>query len=151
MPTEGLYNLEGQTPKLVVFVNEFEDVEPLVMQDLFYICRFVLSLKNSTAGKNMICGNISLHIPRLPLVFVLALSSPNEPSFLHAVYPRATLALLQLKRIGSTGGADTLQSLLLKVRQYGTFFTLDSDRSEIHDRCFTKHRTNRRFSWARQR
>ncbi|KLO06741.1 hypothetical protein SCHPADRAFT_882487 [Schizopora paradoxa] len=87
---------EGQTPpKLVVFINEFEDAEPSVIQDLFYIC--------------------SLHIPRLPLVFVLALSSPKQPSYLHAVYPRTTLALLQLKRIASSVGSDPLQALLLKV------------------------------------
>ena len=55
----------------------------------------------------------SLCIPQLPLIFVLALSSPPEPSYLHSAYSRATLALLRIHKITVT--SQVLEQLLSKV------------------------------------
>ena len=78
----------------MVLVNEFEKIEPAIMQDVFYIC--------------------SLHVPHLPLIFILGLSTPPAPSYLHMSYPRATLALLRLTRIEVKGGMEVLEKLGLE-------------------------------------
>ncbi|KAH9942072.1 hypothetical protein B0H21DRAFT_751611 [Amylocystis lapponica] len=53
------YRAQGQERNLLIFLHDFEQFDPTVVQDAFYIC--------------------SLHIPDLPLVFILALSSPPSP------------------------------------------------------------------------
>lgn len=57
----------------------------------------------------------SLYIPQLPLLFVLALSSPPEPSYLHTAYPRATLALLRVHKITVTSQVEVVEQLLSEV------------------------------------
>ncbi|KAI6143578.1 origin recognition complex subunit 3 N-terminus-domain-containing protein [Pisolithus tinctorius] len=86
--------------RLVVVLHDFEQFEPAVVQDLFEIC--------------------SLAIPRLPLVFVLLLSSPPSPSYIHMTYPRRTLSLLQIRTCVFSWSNDILHEILLK-----TFFDVD--------------------------
>jgi len=92
-------------------MHDFEQFEPKVVQDLFYICRYVdtVSLRPALTVKH------SLYIPQLPLIFVLALSSPPEPSYLHSAYQRATLALLRVHKITVTSQLDVVEQLLSKV------------------------------------
>ncbi|EJD01785.1 uncharacterized protein FOMMEDRAFT_123809 [Fomitiporia mediterranea MF3/22] len=82
-------------PKLVVLVKGLENIEPQIMQDLFYIC--------------------SLHAPRLPLVFVLGLTTAPTPSYLHATFPRRTLALLNVTQVEVASGMNLLERLLIDV------------------------------------
>ncbi|KIJ64777.1 hypothetical protein HYDPIDRAFT_175307 [Hydnomerulius pinastri MD-312] len=86
--------------RLVVILHDFEQFEPLVVQDLFEIC--------------------SLAIPRVPLVFVLSLSSPPSPSYIHATYPRSTLSRVQLRSCPFPSSQDVLHGILLQ-----TFFDVD--------------------------
>ncbi|KAF9238125.1 hypothetical protein BU15DRAFT_62764 [Melanogaster broomeanus] len=72
-----------------VILHAFEQFEPLVVQDLFEIC--------------------SLAIPRLPLVFVLSLTSPPSPSYIHATYRRSTLSRLQVGYVPRFDGALTFE------------------------------------------
>lgn len=58
----------------------------------------------------------SLNIPQLPLVFILSLSSPSEPSYLHAAYSRSTLALLHIRSVTVSSGVQMLEELLSQVR-----------------------------------
>ena len=97
--------------QLVVLMHDFEQFEPKMVQDVFYICRYVdtLSLHPTLTMKH------SLHIPQLPLIFVLALSSPPEPSYLHSAYQRATLALLRVHKITVTSQLEAAEQLLSKV------------------------------------
>ncbi|KAF5384129.1 hypothetical protein D9615_003352 [Tricholomella constricta] len=90
------YNLqeEGQ-PKLVVLFHDFEQLDPTVMQDVFNIS--------------------SLYIPRLPLIFIIALSSPASPSYLYTTYPRSTLALLCVRNYTVPYGTQVLEEVLTKV------------------------------------
>ncbi|RDB19721.1 Origin recognition complex subunit 3 [Hypsizygus marmoreus] len=93
---------EAAQPKLVVLLHDFEQLDMLVIQDLFYIC--------------------SLHIQRLPLVFIISLSSPSYPSYLHVTYPRSTLALLRVRNFAVPSGKRVLEEVLLK-----TFFDVGFD------------------------
>ncbi|EGO26953.1 hypothetical protein SERLADRAFT_448068 [Serpula lacrymans var. lacrymans S7.9] len=86
--------------QLVVVLHDFEQLEPTVVQDIFEIC--------------------SLHIPALPLVFILSLSSPSSPSFLHSTYPRSCLSLLHVRNCDSPPAEDALHEILMK-----TFFDVD--------------------------
>ncbi|KAL5478416.1 ORC3 [Sanghuangporus weigelae] len=86
---------ETDLPKLVILVHDFEKIEPGIMQDIFYICR--------------------LHVPRLPFVFILGLATPPTPSYLHAAFPRRTLALLRLTRVEVAGGMDVLKHVLCET------------------------------------
>ncbi|KAI0316872.1 origin recognition complex subunit 3 N-terminus-domain-containing protein [Amylostereum chailletii] len=86
--------------KLVVFMHEFEQFPPPVVQDMFHIC--------------------SSHVPTLPIVFVLGLSSPPSPSYIHSSYPRATLSLLQLQTFSLPEGVDVFNKIVTE-----TFFDLD--------------------------
>ncbi|OCB89169.1 hypothetical protein A7U60_g3652 [Sanghuangporus baumii] len=86
---------EIDLPKLVILVHDFEMIEPGIMQSIFYICR--------------------LHVPRLPFVFVLGLSTPPTPSYLHATFPRRTLALLRLTQAEVVGGTDVLSHVLCET------------------------------------
>ncbi|KAG6856100.1 hypothetical protein H0H87_007436 [Tephrocybe sp. NHM501043] len=87
-------------PKLVIILHDFEQLDPLIVQDIFTIS--------------------SLYIPRLPLVFILSLSSPAYLSFLHSTYPKATLALLRLSTYAVPSGEKVLEKVLL-----GTFFDIE--------------------------
>ncbi|KAI0279572.1 origin recognition complex subunit 3 N-terminus-domain-containing protein [Russula aff. rugulosa BPL654] len=91
---------EGEPPpQLVVFLHEFEQFDEAVVQDLFYIC--------------------SSYVPQLPLIFVLALSSPHN-SFLNAVYPQSMLSLLRVDTFTVPSGTGFIEELVTK-----TFFDLD--------------------------
>ena len=63
----------------------------------------------------------SLCIPQLPLVFVLALSSPPEPSYLYNAYQRATLALLRVYKITVTSQVEVVEQLLSKVFRFSGY------------------------------
>ena len=92
-------------------MHDFEQFEPKVVQDLFNICRYA----GSASHCSIPTVKSSLCIPQLPLIFVLALSSPPEPSYLHNAYPRATLALLRVHRITVTSQVDVVEQLFVKV------------------------------------
>ncbi|KAF8128563.1 origin recognition complex subunit 3 N-terminus-domain-containing protein [Boletus edulis] len=94
------YGSDSNTTRLVVVLHDFERFEPLVMQDLFEIS--------------------SLAIPRLPLVFILSLTSPPTPSYIHATYPRSTLARLQVRSCSFSTSQAVLYDILLK-----TFFDVE--------------------------
>ncbi|KAA1471924.1 hypothetical protein DENSPDRAFT_929928 [Dentipellis sp. KUC8613] len=87
-------------PPLLVFMHEFEQFDDVVMQDVIYIC--------------------SAHITRLPLIFILSLSSPPSPSFIHTTYPRSTLALLQVHEFTLPSGEEILEKIVME-----TFFSLE--------------------------
>ena len=59
---------------------------------------------------------LSMHIPQLPLVFLLVMNSPPSPSFIHTVYPRSTLALLRVHQVASPAGLLMAKEVLSKVR-----------------------------------
>lgn len=65
----------------------------------------------------MINGFFSLHVPRLPLIFVIAMSSSPalSPSYLHLTYPRSTLALLNVHNFTVPSGPEVLYKILYKV------------------------------------
>ncbi|KAI0336000.1 hypothetical protein GY45DRAFT_1316025 [Cubamyces sp. BRFM 1775] len=85
---------EGR-PGLVVFLHDFEKFDVHVVQDVFYIC--------------------SMHVPQLPLVFVLLMASPPAPSFLHSAYPRSTLALLRVHPVVASSGVAMIKEVLNKT------------------------------------
>lgn len=102
---------EQEGAQLVVIMHDFEQFEPKVVQDLFNICRFV----GTVSPSSKLPTKHSLYIPQLPLIFVLALSSPPEPSYLHSAYSRATLALLRVHKIAVTSQLEVVEQLLSKV------------------------------------
>ncbi|KAF7965177.1 hypothetical protein HWV62_45264 [Athelia sp. TMB] len=87
----------GDPPQLVVLLHDFEQFEPAVIQDVFYIC--------------------SLHVPSLPLVFVLSLSPPPpaSPSYLHLAYSRSTLALLRVQNVVVPAGMSALEMIVKRL------------------------------------
>ncbi|KAK0194515.1 origin recognition complex subunit 3 N-terminus-domain-containing protein [Armillaria mellea] len=91
-----------KVPSLVAILHDFEQFNPSVMQDIFDIC--------------------SLHIPQLPLVFIVALSSAQSPSYLHVTYPRSTLAVLRIRQFHTPSGLHILEEIL-----WQTFFTTAFD------------------------
>ncbi|TFK53049.1 hypothetical protein OE88DRAFT_1677789 [Heliocybe sulcata] len=91
---------EGTCTQLIVVFHQFEQFDSAVLQDLFYIC--------------------SLHVPELPFVFIFSLSSQPSPSYLHATYPRDTLALLRVRRVVAPHGWPLAKQIL-----EDTFFSLD--------------------------
>lgn len=122
----------AQPPQLVILLHEFEQFDPAVIQDLFYICRCAcIPSSRNCLVKNIL---ISLHIPRLPLIFILSLSSPPvpppapslsssstpapppTPTYLNLTYPRTTLALLRVQNFTVPSGLDVLDIILTKVR-----------------------------------
>ena len=92
-------------------MHDFEQFEPKVVQDLFNICRYA----RAEILYVMLTTECSLSIPKLPITFLLALSSPPEPSYLHGTYPRATLALLRIHRITVTSQVEVVEQVLSKV------------------------------------
>ncbi|KDR77233.1 hypothetical protein GALMADRAFT_66332 [Galerina marginata CBS 339.88] len=97
------FGLENQParPNLVVVLHDFEQYDPFVMQDVFYIC--------------------SGSVPQIPLVFMLSMSSPS-PNYLNSTYPRATMSLLRVRTFTAPSGQGVLQEVLLK-----TFFDVGFD------------------------
>ena len=99
-------------PQLVVFFHEFEQFEEAVIQDLFYICRQArISLKFDAAQR---C--LSSYVPQLPLIFILALSSPHN-SFLNDVYPQSVLSLLRVDTFKVPSGTGFLEEVVTRVRE----------------------------------
>ncbi|KAG2040662.1 origin recognition complex subunit 3 N-terminus-domain-containing protein [Suillus americanus] len=80
---------------LVVIMHDFEQLEPQVVQDMFEIC--------------------SSYIPRLPLVFILALASPPSPSYIRATYPHSMLALLRVRDCPFPLAEKSLHDILLET------------------------------------
>ncbi len=76
-------------------LHDFERFDPSVMQDILYIC--------------------SLHIPKLPFIFVVSLLSPQSPTYLHVTYPRSTLAVLRIRQFSVPSGARLLDEIILGV------------------------------------
>jgi len=57
---------------------------------------------------------LSSYVPQLPLIFVLALSSPHN-SFLHATYPQSVLSLLRVDAFTVPSGTGFLEKVVAKV------------------------------------
>ncbi|EIM87468.1 uncharacterized protein STEHIDRAFT_55712, partial [Stereum hirsutum FP-91666 SS1] len=87
------------SPQLAVMMHDFEQFDDAVVRDLFYIC--------------------SLHVPEVPLLFLLSLSSPPAPSYLHTTYPRSMLSLMRLQIFSLPSGIEILEKLVEE-----TFFDL---------------------------
>ncbi|CCM05618.1 uncharacterized protein FIBRA_07847 [Fibroporia radiculosa] len=85
---------------LVVFMHNFEQFDSAVVQD--------------------VCS----HVPQLPLIFVLAMSSPSSLSHLHAMYRRSTLALLRIHSYSVPSGPGMVESIVSK-----TFFDVSFEPS----------------------
>ncbi|KAJ6614874.1 origin recognition complex subunit 3 N-terminus-domain-containing protein [Mycena sp. CBHHK59/15] len=86
---------EDSSPSLVVLLQEFEQFDSDVVQDMLYIC--------------------SLQASRLPLTFILSLSSPSPAAYLRASFTRATLALLRVYHFPVPSGPDVLDTVLFKT------------------------------------
>ncbi|KAJ6459796.1 origin recognition complex subunit 3 N-terminus-domain-containing protein [Mycena vitilis] len=84
---------EDPRPTLVVLLHHFEQFDANVVQDMFYIC--------------------SLHTSRLPLTFILSLSTPSPSSYLQASLSRSTLSLIRVYHFAVPSGRDVLQDILL--------------------------------------
>jgi len=78
--------------------------------------------RNSYAFLHLFLNHRSLHISTLPLVFVLSLSSPLEPSYLHTAYLRSTLALLRVSSVTIPPVIKILEQIIFE-----TFFDLKFD------------------------
>lgn len=87
---------------IVVIMHDFEQFDPTVVQDIFYI--------------------FSQNVSRLRCVFLVSLSSPVSPSFLHLAYPKSTLALLCMDTFVAPPGYTVLESAL-----QNTFFNVEFD------------------------
>ncbi|KAJ3999485.1 origin recognition complex subunit 3 N-terminus-domain-containing protein [Lentinula boryana] len=92
--------------RLILLLHDFEQFDPGVVQDIFYIC--------------------SQHVPALPLILLISLSSPQSPlsphSYLHVTYPLATLKLLRIQSVVVPSGPKILEEVVIK-----TFVNLPSD------------------------
>lgn len=94
-------------------MHDFEQFNDGVVQDLFYICRFVFGSHVGRAPLTIAIN--SLHISEMPLVFILSLSSPPVPSFLHAKYPRSILSLLRIQTFALPAGNELLEKIVEQV------------------------------------
>lgn len=76
-----------------------------------------------------------MHVPRLPLVFVLSLSAPPppSPSYLHLMYPRSTLALLRVQNVTVPSGMRMLEEIIRRVRLH---VCVRKDRSTDSEQTF---------------
>ncbi|KAJ3988897.1 origin recognition complex subunit 3 N-terminus-domain-containing protein [Lentinula detonsa] len=97
---------ETKPRRLILLLHDFEQFDPGVVQDMFYIC--------------------SQHVPALPLILLISLSSPQSPSsphsYLHVTYPLATLKLLRIQSVVVPSGPRILEEVVIK-----TFVNLPSD------------------------
>ncbi|KAF8558613.1 hypothetical protein OG21DRAFT_1481305 [Imleria badia] len=101
--TEEELGILGQAEALELFVHSrHQSASDMGQMDLFEISSFA--------------------IPRLPLVFILSMTSPPTPSYIHATYPRSTLARLQVRSCSFSTSQDVLHDILLK-----TFFDVEFD------------------------
>ncbi|KAI0718567.1 hypothetical protein C8T65DRAFT_570595 [Cerioporus squamosus] len=98
------YTTQEFQPRLAVFLHQFEKFDASVIQDVLYICRCVCAVMIHT-----------MHVPHLPLVFVLVMASPPTPSYLHAAYPRSTLAVLRVQQVLAPTGLATVKEVLTKT------------------------------------
>lgn len=99
--------------RLVIVMHDFEQLEPQVVQDMFEICRSDSSCWYLSSYQIL----LSLHIPCLPLVFILALASPPSPSYIRATYPHSMLALLRVRDCPFPLAEKSLHDILLEVDQ----------------------------------
>ena len=98
---------------LVIVLHDFEQFNPPVMEDVFYICRFVYSSSDSFVTVDPDSTG-SMHVSQIPIVFLLSLSLPS-PEYLQTTYPRSTLALLRIRHFNVPSGIGILQQILLEV------------------------------------
>jgi origin recognition complex subunit 3 len=103
-------------PQLVIFLHEFEQFEEAIVQDLFYICRWARMVWIMTPAQSY----PSSYVPQLPLIFILALSSPHN-SFLHAAYPQSVLSLLRVDDFAVPSGMGFLENVIAKVGERHPF------------------------------
>ncbi|KAK2466646.1 hypothetical protein APHAL10511_000904 [Amanita phalloides] len=89
-------------PLIAIIMHDFEQFDPSVMQDVFYI--------------------FSQQVSRLRPVFVLSLSSPVSPSFFHLAYPKSTLSLLCTDTFIAPSGFHVLEKAFQQ-----TFFDVEFD------------------------
>ena len=108
--------------KLVVILHDFEQFDPLVIQDLFGISRSAFSIPCPSCVQTNFS---SLYVSRLPLVFILYLSSPSSPSYLHNTYSRSTLALLRIRTFVAPSGPQVLEEILLKVYTFSCIVVIN--------------------------
>ncbi|KAL0946224.1 hypothetical protein HGRIS_012483 [Hohenbuehelia grisea] len=97
---EAMSKDRDKSPSLVVVFHNFEQFDPSVVQDIFHIS--------------------SLHIPQLPLIFILSSSSPQSSRYLRQTYSRSTLSLLRITMFSAPHGDHALEQILTK-----TFFDLE--------------------------
>ncbi|KJA25290.1 hypothetical protein HYPSUDRAFT_76037 [Hypholoma sublateritium FD-334 SS-4] len=90
---------EGSSPHIIVLLHEFEQIDPLVMRDIFDIC--------------------SRYVSELPLIFLLSMTSPVS-NYLNVTYPRSTLSLLRVRQFSAPTGNEILDALI-----FNTFFDLE--------------------------
>ena len=60
----------------------------------------------------------SQQVSRLRSVFILALSSPVSPSFLHLAYPKSTLSLLRVDTFVAPPGLHILEKAYQQVSYF---------------------------------
>lgn len=129
------------SPNLVVLLHDFEQFDPATIQDIFYIFRLVKNIHYAYTD----WLHTSLHIPALPVVFVLSFSSPQSASsYLRATFTRATLCLLSVSSFIFPSGVDLLEELLLKVSKSVSKTTICKRyMSCIFSRHFLTHNSSR--------
>ena len=108
---EAWYHALDERPNLAVFLHDFEQFEVAVVQDAFYICRYPAFLLLDGHKPDV----LSLHVTRVPLVFILGLNSPSAPTYLHKAYPRSTLALLRVRTFAAPPGSSVVDEVVTKV------------------------------------
>ncbi|KAF8191525.1 origin recognition complex subunit 3 N-terminus-domain-containing protein [Mycena galopus ATCC 62051] len=86
---------EDPRPSLVILLHDFEQFDANVLQDMFYIC--------------------SLQVARLPLTFILSLSTPSPASHMQASFTRSTLTLLRVYHFAVPSGLEVLHTVILKT------------------------------------
>ncbi|KAL0570648.1 Origin recognition complex subunit 3 [Marasmius crinis-equi] len=92
---QDLAEKSNKPPKLVVVLHEFEQFDSSIIEDFVYIC--------------------SLQLRQIPLVFIICLSSPSSPTYLHNTYPRSTLALLRIQQYAIPSGVSLLERICLET------------------------------------
>ncbi|KAF9069203.1 origin recognition complex subunit 3 N-terminus-domain-containing protein [Rhodocollybia butyracea] len=115
---ESWYQAQDVPPsKLVLLLHDFEQFDPGVIQDVIHVC--------------------SLNVPRIPLIFLVSLSSSQSPSsYFHTAYPRSTLKQLQLKSVVVPGGPQVFEDIILK-----TFVDLSFDPDVVLGPATLEHLT----------
>ncbi|KAJ3538531.1 hypothetical protein NM688_g6505 [Phlebia brevispora] len=87
--------LRDEPPLLVVFLHDFEKVDPSVMHDVFYI--------------------FSQQIPSLHVVFVLVMSTPSPTAYMQSAFQRSCLALLRLRVHTFPSGRATVEEVVQRT------------------------------------